>query len=57
MLEWQEEGDAVVVRRSGRYSSLEVQRALFGDKPPKRRGLAELKEGIRRNVRARHARD
>ena len=56
LLEWDEEGSAVVVRRSGRYSSGEIHQALFGPQPPVPRPLAELKEGIRRHVRARHAR-
>ncbi len=56
LLEWEEEGNAVVVRRAGRYSSVEVHRALFEDKPPGRRGLDELKDGIKRHVRRRHAR-
>ena len=56
LLEWNEEGNAVLVRRSGRYSSVEIHRALFGRESPPARGLSELKEGIRRHVRARHAR-
>jgi antitoxin PrlF len=56
ILEWGEEGNAVVVRRAGRHGSLEVHRALFGDEAPARRGLRELKDGIRRHVRQRHAR-
>ena len=56
VIEWDAEGDNVVVRRAGRYSSLEIHRALFGRRRPKARTLAELKEGIRRYVRKRHAR-
>lgn len=56
VLEWNEEGSAVVVRRSGRHSSADVHRALFGDHAPARRGLNELKDGIRRHIRQRHAR-
>jgi antitoxin PrlF len=56
LLEWDEEEDAVVVRRAGRYSSAEINRALFGHKIPTPRGLNDLKEGIRRHVRRRHAR-
>ena len=56
LLEWDEDGNTVVVRRSGRYSSVEIHRALFGHESPAPRGLSELKEGIRRHVRARHAR-
>jgi AbrB family looped-hinge helix DNA binding protein len=52
VLEWEAEGGQIVVRRAGRFSSEEVHRALF-DKAPKRRTLRELKEGLRRHVRAR----
>ena len=56
VLEWTEEGGHVVVRRAGRYSSEEVCRALFPSGPAKPKSLHELKEGIRKSVRARHAR-
>jgi AbrB family looped-hinge helix DNA binding protein len=55
VLEWDEDGDRVVVRRAGRYSSEEIHRKLFAE-TPKARSLAELKEGIRRHIRKRHAR-
>ena len=55
-LEWDEDGTAVVVRRSGLYSSVDVHRALFGSGSALPRSLRELKEGIRQHVRARHAR-
>ena len=56
VLEWSEEDEKIVVRRSGRYSWDDVYRALFPDRPPRHRTLAELKQGIRRYVRERHAR-
>ena len=56
VLEWDEEGEAVVVRRSGRYTSEEIRRALFPKGPPRRRKLAELKQGIQRYARERYAR-
>ena len=56
VLEWNEEGEKIVVRRLGRYSWEDVHRALFPDGPPKPRTLSELKEGIRQYVRKRHAR-
>lgn len=56
VLEWDDEGDRIVVRRVGRYTSEEVHRALFPDGPPQPRSLEEMKEGIRRYVRRRHAR-
>jgi AbrB family looped-hinge helix DNA binding protein len=56
LLEWSEEGDAVVVRRSGRYTSVEIHEAIFGREAVPPRSVAEMKEGIRKHVRARHAR-
>jgi len=56
VLEWDEEGGAIVVRRAGRHSSEDVHRALFGKAPPKPQALEEMKEGQRRYVRERHAR-
>jgi hypothetical protein len=46
---------SAMMRRARRYSSEEVNRALFRKKP-RRYSLAELKEGIRRAIRNRHAR-
>ena len=56
VLEWNAEGRNIVVRRAGRYSSEDVHKALFA-RTPRRRTLKELKEGIRKYVRKRHARD
>ncbi len=57
VLEWDEEGAKVVVRRAGRFSSEEIHRALFGVQPPEPRTVKELREGIRRYARNRYARD
>ena len=54
VLEWDEQGENVVVRRAGRYSSEDIHHALFA-KAPKPRKLAELKDGIARHMRAKHA--
>jgi AbrB family looped-hinge helix DNA binding protein len=54
VLEWDEDGERVVVRRVGRYSSEEVHRSLFPT-PPQPKTLAELKDGVRRHVRRRRA--
>ena len=56
VIEWEEAGEQVMVRRAGRYTFEDIHKALFPDGPPKARSLEELKEGIRRAVRARHAR-
>jgi AbrB family looped-hinge helix DNA binding protein len=55
VLEWEEEGEKIVVRRAGRYTSEDVHRALFPEEPEPRT-LEELEEGVRRYVKARHAR-
>ena len=56
VLEWSVEDELVVVRRAGRYSSEEIHQALFAAKAPGRHTLAELKEGVRKSIRKRHAR-
>jgi antitoxin PrlF len=55
ILEWDEDGERVVVRKAGRYSSEEIHRALFA-KTPKSRKLEDLKDSIRRHMRDKHAR-
>jgi len=57
VLEWEEEGDRIVVRRAGCYSSEDVHRALFASKEPKPKSVDELKEGIRRYAQRRYPRD
>ena len=57
IIEWDAHGEQIVVRRKGRYSSEDIHKALFPKGPPKRRSLAELRDGIRQHMRARHARD
>ena len=56
VLEWDEDGAQIVVRRSGRHSSADVHAALFPEGRPRRRSLQELKDGIRRHTRKKHAR-
>ncbi len=56
VLEWEEDGDRIIVRRSGRFTSQDIHRAVFPEGAPKSRTLEDLKEGIRRHVRERYAR-
>ena len=56
LLQWFENGDSILVRRAGQYSSEDIHRALFPDGPPKRRTLKALKDGIGRHMRERYAR-
>jgi AbrB family looped-hinge helix DNA binding protein len=56
VLEWEEQEGQVFVRRAGRFTSEDIHRAVFPYRAPKARSLAELKEGLRRSIRKRHAR-
>ena len=56
ILEWHEEGDKIVVQRAGRYSFDQIHRALFPDGAPQARTVEDMKAGIRRYVKDRHAR-
>ena len=55
IVEWDTEGDSIIVRRGGRYSFDDLHQALFPS-APEAHPLEDLKEGIRRHARARHAR-
>jgi AbrB family looped-hinge helix DNA binding protein len=55
VLEWEQLGDGMLVRRAGTYTSQELHQALFDDVPP-RRSLEELRQGRAAYVRKRHAR-
>jgi len=56
VLEWEAEGDHIVVRRGHRYSSADLHTTLFPDGPPGSRTLEDLKNGLRRAMTKRHAR-
>lgn len=56
VVEWTEEGDSVVVRRAGRFSSEDIHRAIFGERRREAPSLDDLREGLRRYVRKRYAR-
>ena len=55
ILEWDLEGDQVVVRRGGRHTSLEIHDVLFAERP-ERRTIEEMDAGIRRRAQGKHAR-
>lgn len=56
VLEWDEKDGEVVVRKAGRYTSAQVHEALFGASRAQKPKL-DVKEGIRKHIRQRHARD
>ena len=56
VLEWEEEGGHIVVRRAGRFSSADIRNALFGKRKLEKKSLDELKDGIGQYIRERYAR-
>lgn len=55
ILEWEEDGERMIVRRAGAHSSEEIHAELFPRGAPAK-SLGELKAGLRRAVAKRHAR-
>jgi AbrB family looped-hinge helix DNA binding protein len=55
VLEWDEEGNQVIVRRAGRYTSQDINAALFPEGGSRARPV-EVREAIRKYIRKRHAR-
>lgn len=55
VLEWEEEGDKVVVRKARKFSSLDIHKAIFKT-PPKPHTLEEIDQAIARYIRKKHAR-
>ena len=57
VVEWDEdESGRISLRRAGRFTSEDVHRALFPERPVKSTTVAQLDEGIRRHLQSRHAR-
>ena len=54
-VEWCERGDEVVVRRASKYSSPDIHQAVY-TKPPARRSIEDMDEGIGSHMRRTHAR-
>ena len=57
ILEWEEKGKLIFVRRAGRFTSEDIHRSLFEKMRPRARTIEEMKEGIRRYAGRRYARD
>jgi antitoxin PrlF len=54
VLEWDQDGERVVVRKAGRNSSEDIHHAVFSRRP-KARKLKELKQAIQRHMQSKHA--
>jgi antitoxin PrlF len=56
VIEWEEEGEKIVVRRAGKYTSEDIRRRLFPNGPPKPVSIKQMKEAIGRGIAERYAR-
>ncbi len=56
ILEWDEEGGKIVVRRAGTYTSKDIHDAIFKGRKPKKHTIEEMKEGIAQYICDQHAR-
>lgn len=56
VLEWNEEDGRIVVSRASRFSSEEIHQTAFPEGIPSAKSGSELKSGISRYIKSRHAR-
>jgi antitoxin PrlF len=56
VIEWDEDDGKIIVRRTGKYSSEDIHRALFPDGPPKRLSLKEIEAALGRGIAEHYAR-
>ncbi len=56
VIEWDEDGDKIVVRRAVKYTSEDIRRVLFPEGPPKRLSIKQLKEALGRGIAEHYAR-
>ena len=56
VLEWDEEGENILVRRLACYASTDIHHALFPKQARMPKTLDEMQQGIKRRLRERHAR-
>lgn len=57
VLEWDQREDQVVVRRAGQFSSTDIHNTLFRSDERKAKRSVDVKQGIRKYIRKRHAGD
>ena len=57
VLEWDQQDGQVVIRRAGQYSSMDIHKELFGTDAHNSKRSADVKDGTRKYIRKRHARN
>jgi AbrB family looped-hinge helix DNA binding protein len=56
VIEWEQEGDHLIVRRAKKYTMQDLHLALFPDGAPVHKTDDELRAGIHQHLRRKHAR-
>jgi AbrB family looped-hinge helix DNA binding protein len=56
VLQWEEDGGRVFVRRAGKYTSEDIHKVLFPAGPPPRLSVEDMDDAIRDYIRRKHAR-
>lgn len=56
VIEWEQEGDKLVVRRAEKYTMQDLHAALFPAGAPAHKTDEELSAGIQKHMRRKHAR-
>lgn len=56
VLEWDQRDDQVIVRRAAQYSSTEIHDALFATGPAQPKRAKNVRDGVRKYIRKKHAR-
>ena len=57
VLEWSEHEGRITVNKAGRHTSADVHAALFGSGHAAKKRDVDVKQGVKRYMRKRHARD
>jgi antitoxin PrlF len=55
-VEWDKDGEKIVIRRKGKYTFADMRRILFGGKKPRRVSLKQMNEAKARYASERYAR-
>ena len=55
VIEWEQEGDKLVVRKAAKHSLEDLHRAVFPKGPPRRKSTKALRDGIAAHIRKKHA--
>jgi AbrB family looped-hinge helix DNA binding protein len=56
ILEWDEDGNKIVVRRAGKFTFEDIHRTIFKGRKPEKHTVEDMKEGIAQYIRDKHAR-